>query len=330
MKSNDWKINRRKLFHLFFAVMLICCTSVFCHSCTSPEAVYAAETEITDLRHQMVVKGPVFTEVEDAVKPDLTLEQGDVTYYLVSTELTEVPVEGMMTYVSVSVPYELEWKQNPPETTVVTLYDDRTESEYKRELMYLDMKETEVLWEKTFAFPITISGYDADHFQLGNVLVSKDEELILYADQILESMGLSEDHYRINAIMWNGEPYEREGEVFREALAEGEKQIRRVEVTYGGEIKTPDTVGYQFSSIYEIVEEEERNNNKEITNEIENAEESSISEQEEGLAEQIQRFLKENITLVTISSLFILCVTGVVYLWWISKKSKKQKSKELT
>ena len=35
-------------------------------------------------------------------------------------------------------------------------------------------------------------------------------------------------------------PHISTGEIFRDALAEGEKQIRCVEVTYGGEIKTPD------------------------------------------------------------------------------------------
>lgn len=299
MKENEGKVNRRKRLYLCLVTVLFCCIMYFCHSCTPPDAVYAAESEMND---------PV------------------------STELTEVPVEGTMKYVSVSIPYELEGQQSPPETTVITLYDEHTESEYERELTYLDMKETEALWEKTFSFPITVSGYDADYFQLGNVLISKDEEFLLYADQILESMGLSEDYYHINAITWSGEPYEREGEIFREALAEGEKRIRRVDVTYGGEIKTPDTVRDQYISTYETPEEKDAiNQDDKIVDAKENAKRSVVSEPNEGFAERIQRLLQEHITLVTVSSMFILAVMGLIYLWRISKRdTKKQKSKELS
>ncbi len=325
-------IDKRKQLHMCLAVVLAFSTMVLCRSCTPPDAVYAAVSDKSDLMEQMVIKGPVFNDMKDVVKPDLTLEQGDITYHLVSTELAEVSVEGMMTYVSASVPYELEWKQNPPETTIVTLYDQRTESEYKRELSFLGMKEIELLWEKSFSFPITISDYDAEHLQLGDKLISKNEELIHYADHILESMGLSKEYYHINTIEWTGEPYEKEGKIFREALADGEKKIRYVDVTYGGEIKTPNTTGYQYISTYEVLKTVEDISESTSISDVETyVEETSIPEQTEGLLEQIRSFLREHMTIVTISSLFLLFVIGMIYLWHASKNSiKKQKSKELT
>ncbi len=332
MKDKGSRIDKRKSKQVCLVIVLALVAMVFCHSCTPPDAVYAAENDVSDSMRQMVIKGPVFSDITDVIEPDLTLEQGGITYYLVDTELAEVSVEGIMTYVSASVPYELEWKQAPPETTIVTLYDQRTESEYKRELSYLDMKETEVLWEKNFSFPMTVYGYDSDNFQLGEMLISKDEKLIHYADDILESMGLSKEHYHINTIEWIGEAYEREGKIVREAMAEGEKKVRYVDVTYGGEIKTPNTTGYQYISTYEIPEKEtsiNKSTNISITEAF--MEEANIAESKDGLLEQVRHFLREHMTIVTISSLFILFLAGMIYLWHTSKhRTKKQKSKELT
>ena len=47
------------------------------------------------------------------------------------------------------------------------------------------------------------------------MLILKNEELVHYSDHILESMGLSKEHYRIDTITWNGEAYEKEGEIFK-------------------------------------------------------------------------------------------------------------------
>lgn len=326
MKDKDSKIAKRACIHMCLASVLAFAVMMLCYSCTSPDAVYAAENNVTDSMQQMVKKGPVFSDVKDVVKPELTLEQGGITYHLISTELAEVSVEGTMTYVSASVPYELEWMQTPPETTMVTLYDQRTECEYQRELSYLDMKETEVLWEKNFSFPITISDYDAENFQLGEILIKKEEPLIHYADHILESMGLSREYYHINTIEWLGESYEKDGKIIREAVAEGEKKIRYVDVTYGGEIKTPNTTGYQYISIYGIDEKEKDTNNSTNISVTETfAEEANIAEPKDGLLEQIRHFLREHMTIVTISSLFLLFVIGMVYLWYTSKNSKKNR-----
>jgi len=325
MKSKESKSNRGMRLHVIFAAALIGFTVFVCHSCTPPDAVYAAESDMTDPMQQMTIRGPVFLKREEAVKPDSTLEQGDITYHLVSTELKEVTKEGETAYVSASIPCELEWNQEPPESTIVTLYDEQTKSEYKRELPCLDMKETEVLWEKNFSFPITVSGYDAEQFYLGELLILKNEELVHYSDHILESMGLSKEHYRIDTITWNGEAYEKEGEIFRDALAEGEKQIRCVEVTYGGEIKTPDVTGYQYISIYKQSEKKEVVSHLKTDTEETEVEEIEVLEQKEGLAERIQRFFQEYITVVTISGLFIVFVIGMVYLWHMFKRAEKNR-----
>ena len=304
---------------------LVFCIICVCYSCTTPDAVYAAAYDIADQTEQIVVKGPVYPMLEEAEEPALILEQGNTKYQLVSRTLSEAVIEGIQIYVSASIPYELEGQQCPQETTVITLYDERTDSKYQRTLSFLETEETDRLWEETFSFPITVSGYDAAYYQVGNILVAKEENLINYSDQILESMGLSEDYYSVKTITWSGEAYEKDGEMVRDALAEGEKLIRRVNVKYGGEIKTPDTVGYQYISIYEPIEE------KELIKEEGKAENDNSLEQEDSLSEQIRRFLKEHMLIIKISGLFVLLIISSIYLLWTSRKSaEKKKSKELS
>lgn len=79
MKENEGKVNRRKRLYLCLVTVLFCCIMYFCHSCTPPDAVYAAESEMND---------PV------------------------STELTEVPVEGTMKYVMCRLVFRMSWKDS--------------------------------------------------------------------------------------------------------------------------------------------------------------------------------------------------------------------------
>lgn len=307
-------------------IFLISIMIMFFHSCTSPDLVHANIVNREELTKQLIVNGPAVIEMEKLENPERILERETGTYHLVSSEVKETLIEGVPTYVSAIISYELEGEQLPPETTTITLYDERTESSYNQQLPYQDMKENEVLWEKTFSFPIIISDYDADYFQLGEILISKDEELIRYADSILESMGLSEDDYRVDTIKWNGEAYEKDGGIFREAVAEGEKKIRCVDVTYGGEIKTPDVTGYQYVSTY-ILEEKKDEQTKDI--EIKDDKDAlnvpAALEQRVSMTEQILRYLREHITVVVISGGFLLIVIMVFCIWWRSKANTKNK-----
>ena len=61
------------------------------------------------------------------------------------------------------------------------------------------------------------------------------------------------------------------------------------------------------------------------------AEKGNLLEQEDGLSEQIQRFLKEHMFLIKISGIFVLLIISAIYLLWMSKKSvEKKKSQELS
>ena len=59
MKDKGSRIDKRKSKQVCLAMVLVFAAMVFCHSCTPPEAVYAAESDEPDSVQQMVIKGPV-------------------------------------------------------------------------------------------------------------------------------------------------------------------------------------------------------------------------------------------------------------------------------
>lgn len=224
-------------------------------------AAYGAEnlpdrTEEAQPAETLTLEGPVFTDAGQAPELEEILERDGKQYRLVSRRIRQASQGGTMTYASVTVPYVLEGRQEPPETAWVTLTDEQTGQEYEREIPRLEMEETSAQWTGGFQFLVTVSGYDADVFQLGNMEIPKDAELFSYGTEFLEYLGLPEECYRVENVEWSGETYEKEGILCRDARATGEKLVRNVEVRYGGQVKTPEVKGKQYIGLYDEIRRE--------------------------------------------------------------------------
>ena len=76
-----------------------------------------------------------------------------------------------MTYASVTVPYVLEGRQDPPETARVTLTDEQTGQEYEREIPKLETEETSAQCLESFLQEgQTTVGYGVDIVHLAPAL----------------------------------------------------------------------------------------------------------------------------------------------------------------
>ena len=84
---------------------------------------------------------------------------GAITYRLVSTNIRRAKKEGELTYLSSEFSCELEGNDAPPETAVITVWDETLEAEYQREVPLLEAKEQEIVWQEDFTFPITVSSF---------------------------------------------------------------------------------------------------------------------------------------------------------------------------
>lgn len=63
-------------------------------------------------------------------------------------------------------------------------------------------------------------------------------------------LGLDPDYYRINAIDWAGEPYEKNGIPMRNADGIGSKYVRDVNAVYSGTVTLPHQEGAAWKSVY--------------------------------------------------------------------------------
>ena len=269
MKNKGWKRQGSVPGAVLFWIRF-CLAWIWAGSCaiSGAAAAYGAEslpdrTEETPTAETLTLEGPVFTDAGQAQELKEILERDGKQYRLVSRRIRQVSQGGTMTYASVTVPYVLEGRQDPPETARVTLTDEQTGQEYEREIPKLETEETSAQWTGGFQFLITVSGYDADVFQLGNAEIPKDAELSSYGTEFLEYLGLPEECYRVENVEWSGETYEKEGILCRDARATGEKLVRNVEVRYGGQVKTPEVKRKQYIGLYQEIRQEPESSQEE-------------------------------------------------------------------
>lgn len=275
-------------------------------------------------------ESPVFTGGGENYRPKETLTRGEKNYRLVSTKIRQAKKEGELTYVSSSVPYTLEGREEPPETAVIRGKDTDTGAEFDAEVPLLETVEKERYWSPDFSFPVTVSGYGAEKFYLGDTEIPADADLSAYGSQLLDFLGLPEDCYRVDMVSWSGEPYEQDGNLLRDAEARGEKLIRSVEARYGGQTRTPDMMGKQFIGIYEeIVPETEEETATEPETEEPTEQQTTAApprpaavalEERKSFGEALLKWLEEHWTVVTFSGFFFLAAGGVCFLLWRAGK----------
>lgn len=194
---------------------------------------------------------PAFVDETRAEKPESTLLLEGVPYALKTFDIKEATVVGRTEYIKSEVAFDgIEWLEDVTQTSEITVTDATTGQEITMTMPFIKVVESQEIWVDTFEFPISISGYDADYFMLGNTMVSKSDDLVAYKDSFLSYLGLSNTKYKITSIEWNGLEYTQNGTVYRNATAYGQKKIYNVTALYGGDASLPAADGYQYHCIY--------------------------------------------------------------------------------
>ena len=326
--SRIFRLPVKKISGFLGSVMFLSCLAF-------PLPTFAEETLFTEEaasgnkkseeKETLIYESPIFTDGGEAFIPEETRIEGEKEYRLVSKRIRNAKKAGEITYAQVTIPYDLEGDDTVPETADVPLIDEESGTEFERELSLVDVEETSRSWSDTFSFSVTVSGYGADSFYLGDMEIPGDADLADYGEKLLELAGLSRVYYRVNRVEWDGEPY-MDGEVmFRNATAGGSKLIRNVKAKYGGQIRTPDLKGKQYIGIYEEVLPE-------TENKTENAPEAEIVSRAEeetdppdllrtSLAERIIEWLESHVTTITVSiGILFFLAAGI---WLFVKTGKK-------
>ena len=99
-------------------------------------------TEEAQQAETLTLEGPVFTRCGTGPGAGGDPGAGWKAVPALSRWIRQASQGGLVTYASVTVPYVLEGRQEPPETAWVTLTDEQTGQEYEREIPRLEMEET--------------------------------------------------------------------------------------------------------------------------------------------------------------------------------------------
>ena len=327
--SRIFRLPVKKISGFLGSVMFLSCLAF-------PLPTFAEETLFTEEaasgnkkseeKETLIYESPIFTDGGEAFIPEETRIEGEKEYRLVSKRIRNAKKAGEITYAQVTIPYDLEGDDTVPETADVPLIDEESGTEFERELSLVDVEETSRSWSDTFSFPVTVSGYGADSFYLGDMEIPGDADLSDYGEKLLELAGLSKEYYQVDRVTWDGEAY-MEGEVMhRNATAGGSKLIRKVKAKYGGQIRTPDLEGKQYIGIYEeVLPEAESEPESRAETKTESHTEwipaDSANSVNLSLADRIVQWLENHVTTITISAaVLILLAAGI---WLLVKTGKK-------
>ena len=137
-------------------------------------------------KETLTYESPIFTGWGEEFLPEETRTEGEKEYRLVSTRIRNAKKTGEMTYAQVTIPYDLEGDDTVPETADVPLIDEESGTEFERELSLVDVEEISREWSDTFSFSVTVSGYGADSFYLGDMEIPGNADLADYGEKLLD------------------------------------------------------------------------------------------------------------------------------------------------
>lgn len=183
--------------------------------------------------------------------PKEAVEREGKKYTLKTSEITKVITEEITKYSEASILYNgVEYIDPLPEDAEVMVINEDLKQELRVKLPAVDYKEEGTYWNYNFTFPITVTGYDADSYMLGQIEISNQTPFIDHGEQFLDYLNLPSRYYKITRIQWEGKPVERGGEVIRKATAYGRKLVKDVRGIYGGEVTFPSVEANVYHGVY--------------------------------------------------------------------------------
>ena len=108
----------------------------------------------------------------------------------------------------------------------------------------LDLKRTSYEnehWQDGFEISVVVHEYGADTYRLGETVVMHDEKvppLEACREELLASVGLSEDDVQIESASWEGDAYQDEAGIWcRNAAVQAKRRVWDCRAVYGGRVR---------------------------------------------------------------------------------------------
>ncbi len=250
------------------------------------------------------------------------VEQEGKRYSLKTSELSKAVTEETTKYSEASVLYEgVEYIDSLPEDARVKVINEDLKQELNVTLPAVGFKEESAYWDYNFTFPITVSGYDADSYMLGQTEISNRSPLIDHAELFLSYLNLPSQYYEITSVKWDGDPVSKDGEMIRNATAHGRKFVKDIRGIYGGAVTFPSIEANVYHGTY--IDAEAENQTGQI---IYKKEVTAIYERDgrKGFWNFLKWLLTNSVTLSILSILLIILLLLVI----VKKMRKKQSSEK--
>ena len=198
-------------------------------------------------------------EAEIPEAPEEYLEDGEISYRLVKTEIEPVPVRGRTREVSGEIVYpSVTQEQGIPATAPMEVEDRESQ---KTVSAMLDLERTfyeNEHWQEGFEISVIFHEYGADTYRLGETAVAHDGEvppLEACQEELLASAGLSEDEVQIESADWAGDAYQDEAGIWcRNAVVQAKRRVWDCRAVYGGTVELPAYERYRMRMEYEKAE----------------------------------------------------------------------------
>lgn len=201
-----------------------------------------------------------------------------------------------------------------PETVETSYIDEKAENVITAKVNLTQTVKSEPYWINSTNLKGSVTGYDALYYNLKNssVQIPKNNSQPIYEgyeNEILKSLGVNADNYKIIGSSWYGDTYyNSEGTLCRDCIYDVQFKVCDITATYTSEIELPDIITYTATSTYE----DEKSGKLTIETEYEKA----------NSEKNTTKIIIGTVTGVFILSLFIAAI--LLYL------SKKKKLKEIT
>lgn len=281
---------------------------IFLSLLTGPFLSYGAD-ETTQIKNDiragdvLTVDSPAFVGSPKEYAPLETVIKEGKKYHLTNSEILDIFTEEKTEYSESWILYEgVEYIDRMPETAWVQVINEDLKLKQTVELPVVSQVEERSYWDYDFTFPIEVSGYQEDTYLLGDKEIPNGAPLTDYAEEFLKYLNLPADYYQITSIVWTGEPVERNGDMVRNAQAQGKKLVKNIRAVYGGEVIVPSV----HAQIYRGTYEEDRAENQTDPPSYKNSETAVYERQWNGYQKIVRYIITITITLTVLLLLLII------------------------
>ena len=222
--------------------------------------------KLTDVSYSVISQEEIIEEKEVSLQIEETVgskttpisethTENDLTYQLQDVQYTARTVDDFSADIQEDVFLGSAVFQPEADTThTVPFFIEKYDLTVDCPLSLSSVTSSDPYWVDDVRIPVTIYGVDALYIEFNGQVIPFDGEtppLSSYESLYLDYLNLNPELYRLNSVSWNGDSYNSNGTVCRDAIISGERLVRDFTAHYGGSsVLLPEFTVYDAVATY--------------------------------------------------------------------------------